>query len=355
MLLAIVLLTIIIVISISAGVITLSEEQTSPELVSRVTTQPGINAVALSFDGTLMAALFSSGVLTIRQVPSFDELATWQVSNSGGGYHISFVPQSNIIIVSDREGMITGWDMHHRKPKYQFAFQRRTNSPVPAQVRMVAVHASQPLAAVGSDIGEVILFHPVTGDIFQRWQWRTSDLCVDCSHSIRSLALSSDGELLAFGISTGEIILWDIANEHVVRSFKTAGGFPRNIAFSNDNQFLSVFHQNTVLARWAIDSGDLTHKMEIEIWDFPGATFMHGDAQLAYGGPTYQDAFTTGLPLIGPKPDPNIYIHDVSSGVTLRVLKGHTAIIRGLSWNDATNMLLSGSEDGVLMLWAIDM
>ncbi|MBD2096392.1 WD40 repeat domain-containing protein [Trichocoleus sp. FACHB-591] len=109
-------------------------------------------------------------------------------------------------------------------------------------------------------------------------------------HSVRSMALSPNGQTLATG-SDQRIKLWDTATGELRRSFFGHPDWVRGLAITPDNQFL-------------ISAGD-----------------------------------------------PNIKIWDLATGQKLTTIAAHDAPIRSLALSQDSSLLVTGSSDGVVKIW----
>jgi WD40 repeat protein len=342
---------ILVLVTLIGIIVFMNRRSVSSELVTRIDIEQAITAVTVSSDGTLMAAAYKNGSISIRHIPNLTEIAQWQ-RVSEPSYQIAFAPNNQAVLVAQKGAIVT-WDLSSQKELYHLRFQSRINSSTPAFIRSLAVHPTLPLAAAGSDTGEVIIFDPNTGQIVQNWRWRTPELCTACSIPIRAIAFSRDGIQFAFGAESGQVILWDIAQQSATHVFYTPAGYAREITFSDDGRSVSVLYQNAKFAQWSIPENRLLFETHIETWDIPSVTFTDSGKEIIYGGPTYKNSFFSGFPIFGPRPDPNIYIRNLQNSDTPHILKGHQSKVTSLSWNEHTRLLISGSENGMVALWSI--
>lgn len=342
---------ILVLLTLFVIIVFINTTSVSPELVTRIDIEQAITAVTLSPDGTLMALASKNGTISIRHIPSLTEIARWQRA-SEPSYRIAFAPHNQAVLVAQK-GAIVAWNLSSQEELYHLRFRSRINSSVPAFILSLAIHPTLPLAAAGSDTGEVIVFDPNTGQIVQNWRWRTPDLCDACSIPIPAIAFSRDGMRFAFGAESGQVILWDIAQQSATHVFDIPAGYAREITFSDDGHTVSVLYRNAKFAQWSIPENRLLFETYIDTWDIPSATFSDSGRDVIYGGPTYKNSFFSGFPLFGPQPDPNIYIRNPQNSDAPQILKGHQSEVTSLSWNESTRLLLSGSENGMVALWSI--
>jgi WD40 repeat protein len=119
-------------------------------------------------------------------------------------------------------------------------------------------------------------------------------------HRITSLAFSNDGKLLATGggdpSRSGELILWDVASQAVVKNLETA-------------------HSDTVFA----------------------LQFSRDDKQILSGA---ADKF--------------VKIHDVATGKLVKSFEGHTNHVLGVSWRGDMKQVASAGADNAIKVWNVE-
>jgi WD40 repeat protein len=108
-------------------------------------------------------------------------------------------------------------------------------------------------------------------------------------------AFSGDGRTLAVGTADGRVFLWNTSDGGAIRDFAAGAnqqGEVGSVAFTPDSQFLAIGWNN-------------------------------GDIELRRTG----------------------------DGTSVQILKGHTRIVRTLSFSHDGHTLASGAEDNTIRLW----
>lgn len=159
---------------------------------------------------------------------------------------------------------------------------------------------------------------------------------------IKSLAISADGKLAAFGEENGKIRLVDLASGNVVRAVEGMHGGPvLGVAFTADGSKLVSGSADKKFAVWTVADGKLVGTMVETPAPVQAVAFAAQDQQVATGG---ADNIIRTWPLPGgeaPKP--------------LKELKGHGGPINSLA-NHPTNaaQLISASQDGTVRTWDVN-
>lgn len=220
------------------------ETEWQPELVNWLTTEDGIDSIALSANGELVAAgqylkaqvyqagsgelaetfEFSHSVEDLEFSPNNNILAggltlggvvLYNLNNSqelgqlNKGYNsrLSFSPDGNTIATANREGVVWIWDTNNRE-------QLATLEPENTDFAM-------------------------------------------------ALEYSSDGEYIALGNMAGEICYWQVENEELVHNFEV-GTYVQGLSLSPDGKLLAVSAENRKIHLFDLESGELKDILETD-------------------------------------------------------------------------------------------
>ena len=152
--------------------------------------------------------------------------------------------------------------------------------------------------------------------------------------SIRSVAYSPDGTILAAGTRRGTIQLWEVsAGENITTLQKSPTG---TVAFSSDGTILAAGSRDEITL-WDVltEENIATFPPDDKTWRF-SAVFSPDDKALAVG---------TG--------SGGIELWDVKTGKKIVTRHAHGGITFSVAFSPDGKTLASGSQDGTALLWKV--
>jgi WD40 repeat protein/transcriptional regulator with XRE-family HTH domain/tRNA A-37 threonylcarbamoyl transferase component Bud32 len=172
----------------------------------------------------------------------------------------------------------------------------------------------------------------------------------DHTDPVKSVAFSSDGQILASGSNDGTIILWDVATGQPLGPPLTGHtDTVRSVAFSPDGQTLASSSFDNTIILWNVAT----------LFDTGGASGQPLDlAQDHLTGHTdavWNVAFSPdGQTLASGSADDSIILWDVATGQPLGPpLIGHDSSVTSVAFNPDGQTLASSSMDKSLILWDV--
>jgi WD40 repeat protein len=155
--------------------------------------------------------------------------------------------------------------------------------------------------------------------------------------SVLSVALSSDGTLLATGDIDGQIHLWQTADGKNLLTVQGHEGIIWIVTFSPDGQTLASGSFDGLIKLWNIQTGNCLETFDEHTGIVWSVSFSPDGRTLASGSQ-----------------DNSIRLWDIHLGKCLKILHGHTSPVRSVSFNPDGSILASGSDDCDIRLWDIN-
>jgi RNA polymerase sigma factor (sigma-70 family) len=157
---------------------------------------------------------------------------------------------------------------------------------------------------------------------------------------INCLAFTPDGtKLAAAGIGEADraIHLWDVGTGQKVQTFQGHQGWVNTLAFFPDGKHLASGSEDRTICVWNVATG-----RAIRRWQ--------GHAQ----GVSYLALFRDGKTLASVGGEPVIRLWDAATGKESRQLAGHSTPVVALALSRDGSTLASGGKDGSILLWKLD-
>jgi len=162
-----------------------------------------ISHLALSFDGTLLAASTADGAIRVWNV---HDGTVRQIRAAGGEISaLRFGPHDQILAFAQTDGTVSIWNSQTDAPAFEIKKHQ-------GAVNAIAFSRDGTLMATGGDDRTAIIWEVASGR--NRRTLKGHDL------AITSLAFSLDGTTLAVGSGNASVVLWQVANGKLDRVLK---------------------------------------------------------------------------------------------------------------------------------------
>jgi WD40 repeat protein len=338
--------------------------QHDPHLLQTFDVQEPVSAVALSHDATLVAAGSFYGTIKVWRVNDGTLLQMWH-THPHPVEALAFTDDNRLLMSGVQDGTVIGWDMetgeqHYSLPPITVSPQNSYTASdgrerfLTRGILAIAVHPQEDiLAAAGGWQGQLLLFHPHTGQILHSWQGHPLASTSGRYDTITALVFHPTDAYLASGTSRGQVSIWDRNGNSSLALEKVPATHVQSLRFAPHDQELQAIFEYPTIARWSAQNGDILTSMRITTPDMPAAILSSNGKFFVRGGPTYHQDFFKGFPILGPEADTHIYIEDIQTGTHLLTLSGHTDVVRALALSRDNRTLVSGSEDGTVRLWRV--
>lgn len=164
---------------------------------------------------------------------------------------------------------------------------------------------------------------------------------------IVAMAVSADGRYLAGASNRGhpgnyDVLVWDVATGHEVRSFVGHSEMAKAVAFTPDGRsILSAGYDHSIHV-WDIATGREVHRLLGHSSDVNTLAVTPDSHYVLSGAGDYDG---------GKLHDPTIRMWDLQSGSMVRVFEGHSGMIDDISISPDGKFMASVSWDTTLRIW----
>lgn len=166
----------------------------------------------------------------------------------------------------------------------------------------------------------------------------------DLSHSVFTetfgsilsvAAFSPNGEILAGG-GSGELRLWQIADNKPLFDFKGHADWIESVTFSPDSCVLFTGSSDTTVKLWDVNTGQCLKTLQGHMSRVKSVV-CSSDGFMAASG----------------SDDQTLRLWDLNTSRCLKILRGHTNKVRIVDFSSDSQILASGSDDQTIRLWNI--
>ena len=295
-----------------------------------------ISALAFSPGGERLASASGDQTIRLWDLPKRKELRTLK-GHTHEVWSVFYSPDGNRLVSGSKDGSIRVWDS-----KRQPTTRPWMTLPEPVWRLGLAFTPDSGTLFTVMDLlapmsGTVKAWDPLTGQETHQYPALGAANC--------SVAVSTDGQLLAVGDKQGMVRIWDLAHDRAVTHFNADTNTIVGLAFGLQNQrllstsfhYLNANNFSNAFAEW-----------EVLSWRKigPGATGIPG--VLCYDVTADHRWIAFG--------DVNgaASVWDMSTGHKLVFLQGsNPAVVRGVAFVSGGAMLAAGSQDGFIRLWDV--
>jgi WD40 repeat protein/DNA-binding SARP family transcriptional activator len=134
----------------------------------------------------------------------------------------------------------------------------------------------------------------------------------------------------------GDLILWDVESQTLLRRLEGHTGWINGVAFSPDGQTALSASGDGTLILWDVNTGAIMRRFEGHSGGVNGVAFSP-DGQTA----------------LSASDDATLILWDVSTGDIIRPFEGHTGAVTCVAFSPDGQTAVSGSADWTLILWDV--
>jgi serine/threonine protein kinase len=154
------------------------------------------------------------------------------------------------------------------------------------------------------------------------------------SQSVNSVAISSDGQMLASGSWDNTIKLWEVATGREIRTLRGHSYFVNSVAISSDGQMMASSSYDNTIKLWEVATGREIRTLRGHS-SWVNSVAISSDGQMMASGSW----------------DNTIKMWEVATGREIRTLRGHSYFVNSVAISSDGQMLASGSWDNTIKLW----
>lgn len=281
---------------------------------------PGVNAVAYSPDGKILASGGRDGAIALWDAQTGELLRNFK-GHSHGINAIAFSPDGTQIATGSGDNTIKLWSLPDGE--LQHTLEHHTG-----WVFSLAYSPDNRTLASGGGDRAIALWDTQTGQLrstlngHQDW--------------VLALAYSPDGQTLASGGSDHQIILWQPQTATPHKTIHTGNSGVFAIAIAPNNRTLASASGDGTIQLWNLTQGTLQTTLTGHR-DWVRSLVFSPDGRLLASG--------------GGDLDNSIRLWQIANNRRILTLEGHIAQIRSLAFDPEGHTLASGSSDNTIKLW----
>ena len=280
-------------------------------------------SVALSPDGTYLAAGTSTGDVCLWRVPDRTLLATYR--DQGLVLGVTFDADGRLIVSSSREGPVIVRDARGGR-----------------RLAIVSEQSTRTLGVALSRDGRIV----ASGDqdtTIQLWETATDGqrtTLLGHTGEVWGVALSSDARLVASGSEDMTVRLWDVDNRRLLMTLQGHTGGVRGVALSDDGRVLASGSIDGTVRVWTTEGGRLLATLQGHTGG-ARCVALSGDGHLLASG-SYDGTLRiweahTGLTSVVGHRDVNdaaegaVRLWEAETGRLQTTLRGYSGEVRGVA------------------------
>ncbi len=292
----------------------------------------GFMDLSVAPDGKRAACLTGNGKLTIIALPDGAVLRTCDAHTQGGGFSVRFAPDGTRIASSGADRLVKIWDAETGELKltfdqHKFPVGGLAWSPDSTRIASSAYYVDKETPIEG----RVHIWNAADGAILHTM--RTGQKPVVCTD------WSRDGRFVAAGTWDSEVVVWSAADGSEVRTINERPG-PTNashvdaVALSPDGELVAYGSSEKWVRVHRVATGERVADLHSHGQPIAAVRFSPDGRQLATGGG-----------------DDTIRVWDTATWQETATLRGHAGRMRGLAYGPDGSRLYSASLDGTVRMW----
>jgi RNA polymerase sigma factor (sigma-70 family) len=279
----------------------------------------GVTVVAYSKDGKSIASGGLDRIVRIWDAKELKEQRTL-IGHAEMINCVAYFRNGKTIVSGSKDKTAIIWNLETGKEK--FALRGHLDT-----VETVAVSPDDQIVATASWDKTIKIWNAETGAVMTTLR----------GHQAAVLAVAISGSKLASADEKGNVLLWDLATQKVIRNVAKHDGPVWGVAFSHDGKYLASGSSDTTVKLW-----DLAAARVVQTLVTSELTPVRA---LAYAPDGDGNVFAIATNDKKPR------IHDAKTGAVLHVLPGHQGEVTCLVFSPDGKIVATGSLDETVKLW----
>jgi len=294
--------------------------------------------VEWSDDGNLISAGLANGVVILWDIWTKETLET----PDGHDLWINSMdisPDSSMIASGGKDGNIVIWNSTTGEALHTLVAHNR------AVISLNFYPDNERLLSGGLD-GQLIVWDVLSGEKLALFEYFYG--------AVNEIVWSPNGKWIAAGGMQGHIYIWETGSGNLFRKLEGHQEAIERLVWSQDSTRLASLSSEKAALVWDIQQGKITQRLEQAIAASSEEVFMPDGSAVeteieaqAYDADFSPDGSYLAL---GGK-DTKVYIWELESGETARVLEGHMTDVLSVKYIHNGKALVSMSYDGTINYW----
>ena len=277
----------------------------------------GIHTVAVSPDGSLLAAAGTSGVIQLWRMANGEEYCSCR-GHDAWIWSIAFSPDGQWLVSGSADQTVKIWDVHT-------GCCIRTLNGHTNWVRSVVFSPDGKMVASGSSDQTVKLWD-LEGD-------RCLKTLEGHTNYVQAVAFSPKGHLIVSAGWDQRVRIWEMESGECLHTLEDTNSF-WSIDFSPDGQTIATGSTDEIVRIWDVQTGRRLKTLTGHTHAIRSVAFSPDGQELASGGG-----------------DQTAKIWNVQDSHCLKTLSGHRNWIWSIAFSPDGGMLVSGGEDQTVRIW----